>query len=163
MLQLLANDCYRAGAFLYAAKAFDVLERLDPNPEYWDGKRGACVGTFQQIIARKERKEVLRDVLANAGGFTLPPFVEPLLEGRVADPKTTAQLLVPAAINLVSSPVHLLGLSLYNNPGFGALEHVAGVAAVYVTVTGTRILKGFCAFGIGGVSNLYLRGKLGSA
>lgn len=64
MLQLLANDCYRAGAFLYAAKAFDTLERLDPNPEYWEGKRGACVGTFQQIIARKERKEVLRDVLA---------------------------------------------------------------------------------------------------
>jgi len=63
MLQLLANDCYRAGAFLYAAKAFDTLERLDPNPEYWEGKRGACVGTFQQIIARKERKEVLRDVL----------------------------------------------------------------------------------------------------
>ena len=64
MLQLLANDCYRAGAFLYAAKAFDTLERLDPNPEYWEGKRGACVGTFQQIIARKERKEVLREVMA---------------------------------------------------------------------------------------------------
>merc|ERR1719258_515268 len=24
--------------------AFDVLERLDPDPEYWEGKRGACVG-----------------------------------------------------------------------------------------------------------------------
>ena len=64
MLQLLANDCYRAGAFLYAAKAFDTLERLDPNPEDWEGKRGACVGAFQQIIARKERKEVLREVLS---------------------------------------------------------------------------------------------------
>ena len=51
MLQLLANDCYRAGAFLYAAKAFDTLERLDPNPEYWDGKRGACVGAFQKASA----------------------------------------------------------------------------------------------------------------
>jgi len=64
MLQLLANDCYRAGAFLYSAKAFETLERLDPNPEYWEGKRGACVGVFQQVIAHKERKEVLRDVLA---------------------------------------------------------------------------------------------------
>ena len=64
MLQLLANDCYRAGAFLYAAKAFDTLERLDPNPEYWDGKRGACVGAFQMVVANRERKETLREVLA---------------------------------------------------------------------------------------------------
>jgi len=63
MLQLLANDCYRAGAFLYSAKSFDTLERLDQNPEYWDGKRGACVGVFQQVIARKERKEALREVV----------------------------------------------------------------------------------------------------
>lgn len=24
--------------------------RLEPNPEYWEGKRGACVGTFYSII-----------------------------------------------------------------------------------------------------------------
>ena len=42
------------GQFYYAAKAFDVLERLDPNPEYWEGKRGACVGIFQMIIAGHE-------------------------------------------------------------------------------------------------------------
>jgi intraflagellar transport protein 56 len=47
LLQLIANDCYKCGAFFYAAKAFDVLERLDPSPEYWEGKRGACVGVFQ--------------------------------------------------------------------------------------------------------------------
>mmetsp|Transcript_21022 Transcript_21022/g.66603 ORF Transcript_21022/g.66603 Transcript_21022/m.66603 type:complete len:215 (+) Transcript_21022:274-918(+) len=64
LLQLIANDCYKMGAFFYAAKAFDVLERLDPNPEYWEGKRGACVGVFQMIIATKEPKDSLRDVLA---------------------------------------------------------------------------------------------------
>ena len=38
------------GHFLFAAKAFDVLERLDPDPEYWEGKRGACVGVFQGTV-----------------------------------------------------------------------------------------------------------------
>lgn len=64
LLQLIANDCYRMGQFLYAAKAFDVLERLDPDPEYWEGKRGACVGVFQQVVAGKQQREDLRDVLA---------------------------------------------------------------------------------------------------
>ncbi|XP_038063994.1 intraflagellar transport protein 56-like [Patiria miniata] len=51
------------GQFYYATKAFGVLERLDPNPEYWEGKRGACVGVFQQIIAGHEPRETLRDIL----------------------------------------------------------------------------------------------------
>ncbi|CAE7632943.1 TTC26 [Symbiodinium microadriaticum] len=63
LLQLIANDCYRMGHFLYSAKAFDVLERLDPDPEYWEGKRGACVGVFQLMIAGKESRENLQDVL----------------------------------------------------------------------------------------------------
>ncbi|XP_063961217.1 intraflagellar transport protein 56-like [Lytechinus pictus] len=63
LLQLIANDCYKMGQFYYAFKAFDVLERLDPNPEYWEGKRGACVGVFQQIIAGHEPRETLRDIL----------------------------------------------------------------------------------------------------
>jgi len=63
MLVLIANDCYKVGSFYYSAKAFDVLERLDPSTEYWEGKRGACCGVFQQVIARREKKENLRDVI----------------------------------------------------------------------------------------------------
>ena len=65
LLRLIANDCYRMGHFYHAAKAFDVLERLDPDPEYWQGKRGACIGVFQKVLAEEEdRKEILRDVIA---------------------------------------------------------------------------------------------------
>ncbi|TGZ64529.1 hypothetical protein CRM22_006325 [Opisthorchis felineus] len=63
LLQLIANDCYKMAQFYYAAKAFDVLERLDQNPEYWEGKRGACVGEFQLIIDGQEPKERLREMI----------------------------------------------------------------------------------------------------
>lgn len=47
------------GQFYYAAKAFDALEKLDPGTNYWEGKRGACVGVFQLILANKESRYVL--------------------------------------------------------------------------------------------------------
>ena len=59
---MIANDCYKMGHFFYSLKAFDVLERLDPNPEYWEGKRGACVGAFQKIVAGKEPRDSLREI-----------------------------------------------------------------------------------------------------
>ncbi|EFN62089.1 Tetratricopeptide repeat protein 26 [Camponotus floridanus] len=63
LLQLIANACYKVGEFWYAAKAFDMLERMDPSPEHWEGKRGACCGTFQYIVAEKLPKELLSDVI----------------------------------------------------------------------------------------------------
>ncbi|XP_018314666.1 intraflagellar transport protein 56 [Mycetomoellerius zeteki] len=63
LLQLIANACYKVGEFWYAAKAFDMLERMDPSPEHWEGKRGACCGTFQYIIAAKLPKELLSEVI----------------------------------------------------------------------------------------------------
>ena len=89
LLQLIANDCYKVrirckmkcrpqdytttfkksfllpqmGQFYYSAKAFDMLERLDPNPEYWEGKRGAAIGLFQMIIAGREERQALVDIV----------------------------------------------------------------------------------------------------
>ncbi|KOX71475.1 Tetratricopeptide repeat protein 26 [Melipona quadrifasciata] len=62
LLQLIANDCYKVGEFWYAAKAFDMLERMDPSPENWEGKRGACCGTFQYIVAEKQPNITNNDI-----------------------------------------------------------------------------------------------------
>ncbi|XP_018322604.1 intraflagellar transport protein 56 [Agrilus planipennis] len=63
LLLLIANDCYRMGEFWYATKAFDMLDRLEPVPEFWEGKRGAIVGVFQGVIAQKFSVDLLGDVL----------------------------------------------------------------------------------------------------
>lgn len=79
LLQLIANDCYKMGSFFYSAKAFDVLERLDPNPDYWEGKRGACVGVFRQVVAQQEPKDTLRDIISMLRNTRYTFFSGPLL------------------------------------------------------------------------------------
>jgi len=64
LLHLIANDCYKMGHFYYACKAFDVLERLDPDPEFWEGKRGAAIGVFQRVLANKDSIDKLQEVVA---------------------------------------------------------------------------------------------------
>ena len=40
------------------------LYKLDPdNNEYWDAKRGACIGYFQQVLAGLGTKERLMDMM----------------------------------------------------------------------------------------------------
>jgi intraflagellar transport protein 56 len=83
LLVQIANDCYKVGSFYFAAKAFDLLEKLDGNPEFWEGKRGACAGVVQLVLASKLKKECLRDVYSmlrtNAGN----PQAELMLRGAV--------------------------------------------------------------------------------
>ncbi|KAF1331583.1 hypothetical protein FI667_g4100, partial [Globisporangium splendens] len=64
LFQLIAHDCYKMGEFLYAAKVFDILERLDSDSEYWEGKRGTCVGVFQRVVAGKATRVELEEVLS---------------------------------------------------------------------------------------------------
>ncbi|KAH8310790.1 hypothetical protein KR044_003026, partial [Drosophila immigrans] len=55
LLQLIANECYRCEEFWVAAKAFDMLEKLDPSPENWEGKRGACAGVLFALATKAHR------------------------------------------------------------------------------------------------------------
>uniref|UniRef100_A0A1A9W486 Intraflagellar transport protein 56 n=1 Tax=Glossina brevipalpis TaxID=37001 RepID=A0A1A9W486_9MUSC len=55
LLQMIANECYKYGEFWVAAKAFDMLEKLDPSPENWEGKRGACAGVLYNLATKSEK------------------------------------------------------------------------------------------------------------
>ncbi|CAF4923359.1 unnamed protein product [Pieris macdunnoughi] len=65
LLQLVANDSFRMGQFLVAAKAFHMLDRLDGGPEMWEGLRGAVCGCAQAAAANKPNSTSdLREALA---------------------------------------------------------------------------------------------------
>ncbi|KAK2949550.1 putative Intraflagellar transport protein 56 [Blattamonas nauphoetae] len=50
LLQVIANDCYRTGQFLYSARAFQELAKIEENESFDAGKRAACVGVFYQVM-----------------------------------------------------------------------------------------------------------------
>lgn len=86
LLKLIASDCYRMGCFFFAAKAFDVLERLEPEEgEYWEGKKGACCGVLQQVVAGQESKDSLKEVLVmlrnSSGSSSRHPHLELISRG----------------------------------------------------------------------------------
>jgi len=54
---MIANDCYKMGHFFWALRAFDILEKIDSDEQYWAAKRGAVIGLLQQIMVGKETKD----------------------------------------------------------------------------------------------------------
>ncbi|MFH4980015.1 hypothetical protein AB6A40_006724 [Gnathostoma spinigerum] len=63
LLKIIANDCYKKHEYYYSAKAFDEMERIEPSPEYWEGKRGAVAGVFKMFIDKKATIQQLREAL----------------------------------------------------------------------------------------------------
>jgi hypothetical protein len=76
-----------------------------------------------------------------------------------------AQLAVPASIQLISTPIHLLGLDLYNRPTqLPAKERFTRVSRDWIGASLTRMCRIIPAFGIGGFANTegraFLHGQL---
>ncbi|KJH47443.1 hypothetical protein DICVIV_06474 [Dictyocaulus viviparus] len=63
ILRIIAMDCYTVREFYYAAKAFDGLEKIDPSPENWQGKRGAISGLFKAFVQGEASNEQMSEIL----------------------------------------------------------------------------------------------------
>ncbi|KAI9891272.1 MAG: hypothetical protein M1814_002962 [Vezdaea aestivalis] len=110
-----------------------------------------------------------RDALTIFASFIAPPLLAPHLppgwEDKLSMSRTSvAQFVVPAGIQLFSTPLHLLGLDLYNRAGrVGTAGRMSRVARDWAKSTGMRIARIVPAFGIGGVVNTRMRrGLMGS-
>lgn len=106
-----------------------------------------------------------RDCLTIFASFNLPPMLAPSLPLSEAVEKyvsraSAAQFLTPAGIQLISTPLHLLGLDFYNrNGGTSVSERFRKVRLDWLKSSLARMCRIVPAFGVGGVVNNSMRKK----
>merc|ERR1712087_296026 len=100
---------------------------------------------------------LFRDSLIIGAGFILPALVAGGIKSNTdMDAQTAdkiAQLATPCAMQVAITPIHLLGLNLYNTPSATTLERLRSVASTYPEATGVRMLRFLWAYGVGGLVN----------
>lgn len=108
----------------------------------------------------------LRDCLTIFASFNIPPLIGPVISKKMGTElqksmsgQTVAQFLAPATVQIVSTPLHLLGLDLYNRSdksvSCGARWHL--VRKNWTGSAVARMCRIIPAFGVGGVVNSKIR------
>ena len=64
-----------------------------------------------------------------------------------------AQLATPCGMQLVITPIHLLGLNFYNQPKATLTDRAKAVWSTYPESTAVRMLRFWWAYGVGGLVN----------
>ncbi|KAJ5580847.1 hypothetical protein N7450_007148 [Penicillium hetheringtonii] len=109
----------------------------------------------------------LRDSVTIFASFNVPPLIAPMIPDFMASTPGTkaavAQFACPALMQFFSTPMHLLGLDLYNRQPVGGLsagERIARIRRDYVPSCFARMGKIVPAYGVGGVVNVRMRAVL---
>ncbi|OAL03391.1 hypothetical protein IQ06DRAFT_374546 [Phaeosphaeriaceae sp. SRC1lsM3a] len=112
----------------------------------------------------------VRDCMTIFASFNLPPLLAPKMEQHMSEGvqrymsgASAAQFVTPAAVQLLSTPLHLLGLDLYNRPGVavaGPDGRAARVLRDWAKSAAARMCRIIPAFGVGGVVNTKVRKRM---
>lgn len=124
-----------------------------------------CLGAASKIPRASYALFAARDSLTVFASFNLPPLISPLLPWGVSAERyvsraSAAQYLGPAAIQLLSTPLHLLGLDLYNRPRVRLSDRFGRIVRDWGGASLARMGRVVPAFGIGGVINGKIRRRM---
>ncbi|CAD0089530.1 unnamed protein product [Aureobasidium mustum] len=114
---------------------------------------GAATSSPRAIPGPSYALFAVRDCLTVFASFNVPPLIAPLLplsEGmqKHVSAASAAQFLAPAAVQLISTPLHLLGLDLYNRDGtLGAKDRLTRVRRDWLKSSFARMARIVPAFG----------------
>ncbi|PHH81885.1 hypothetical protein CDD82_7641 [Ophiocordyceps australis] len=97
---------------------------------------------------------------SNSNKGSVAANTHPTSSSSIPSGLVAAQFLAPAAVQFLSTPLHLLGLDLYNRPSSSPTDRASRVRANWLVSSLARICRIVPAFGVGGVVNLKLRHSL---
>lgn len=75
----------------------------------------------------------------------------------------TSQLVSPGLVQVFSTPIHILGVDLYNHPGSSYRARLKVVQNSFLPAIVMRVARMCVAFGVGGIGNTSIRKKLHGA
>lgn len=103
----------------------------------------------------------LRDIITVASAFTLPPIFGRMLEEKLdlseRASRNIAQITSPLLVQIFVTPLHLLGLDLYNREGLKLKDRAPLIMKLYPNALTMRMIRFLPAYGIGGVLNTEIR------
>ncbi|RDW80562.1 hypothetical protein BP5796_05260 [Coleophoma crateriformis] len=111
----------------------------------------------------------LRDCMTIFASFNVPPMLGPVITRNMSEEwqksikgQTIAQFLAPAGVQLLSTPMHLLGLDLYNrsDKSVTRADRIRMVTTQWLPAATARICRIVPAFGFGNVVNTKVRKTL---
>lgn len=107
---------------------------------------------------------IARDGLTIYGTFNLPQILAPsfpAIMDNFTDRQLVAQIVTPAAMQILATPLHLIGLDIYNRPGRMLWQSRARrVRANWLPATVARMCRIVPAYGLGGVVNARMRSRM---
>ncbi|KAF2264025.1 hypothetical protein CC78DRAFT_533477 [Lojkania enalia] len=109
----------------------------------------------------------IRDCLTIFASFNMPSILSPHLDRKMTEEMkkyvsaiSAAQFVTPAAVQWVSTPLHLLGLDMYNRHGMRWQDRASIVVKNWGKSAFARMGRIIPAFGFGGVVNIKVRRTL---
>ncbi|KXJ95277.1 hypothetical protein Micbo1qcDRAFT_143520 [Microdochium bolleyi] len=133
---------------------------------------GPTTGSPRPVSLPSYALFTMRDCLTIFASFNVPPLLGPVFDSNMSNElrkkvsgQTLAQFAAPACVQLLSTPIHLLGLDLYNRPHshtnmMSWQDRWGQVRRNWLTSSMARICRIVPAFGIGGTVNAKVRRSL---
>eukprot|EP00919_Chromeraceae_sp_WS-2016_P016821 GHVR01040167.1.p1 GENE.GHVR01040167.1~~GHVR01040167.1.p1 ORF type:complete len:104 (-),score=2.32 GHVR01040167.1:1174-1485(-) len=96
-----------------------------------------------------------------ASAFTIPPIIGSYIAKKYDMNKNTSfkmsQIMVPLMVQIVATPIHLLGLDIYNREGRNVRDRFTYIKSIYVNSLLLRMMRFLPAYGLGGIVNIEIR------